>query len=119
MKAGDSKTITIAPEQGYGLPKGEMIIDLPKEIIPEEMELEIGMRVELMDKNGKPAPAQVVQILDDTLKMDLNHPLAGKTIVFKIEIVETGLTPDPTKTGCGCGGGGGGGCGSGGCGCNT
>jgi peptidylprolyl isomerase len=102
MVPGDSKTVTIEADEGYGLRNEEMVVDFPKSAIPADMEMEIGMQVELMDQHGNPVPAEVAEILEDVLKMDLNHPLAGKTLVFEIEVVETGLEPGPLAAGCGC-----------------
>ena len=113
MVPGDKKEITIPPEEGYGLRNDEMTAELPKSAVPEEMAIEVGMQVQLMDENGQPVPAQVAEILEDVVKMDLNHPLAGKTLIFNIELVETGLEPDPMPSGCGCGSDG---CGSEACG---
>ncbi len=127
MNVGDKKTITIEPEQGYGIRNEEMVVELPKDTVPEEMVLEIGMQLQLMDDRGNPVPAVVAEILEDVVKMDVNHPLAGKTLIFDIEVTETGLTPDPVSAGCGCGSSCGTGddqctpdepnCGSEGCGC--
>lgn len=111
METGGKKTVTISPEKGYGLHQKEKVLELQKDIIPDGMVIETGMRVELMDETGKPVPAIIQQISDNTLTADLNHPLAGKKLVFTIEVVETGLIPDPTQTGCGCGKSGSGGCG--------
>ena len=127
MNVGDKKTVTIEPEQGYGVRNEDMIVELPKDTVPEEMVLEVGMQLQLMDDRGNPVPAVVAEILEDVVKMDVNHPLAGKTLIFDIEVVETGLTPDPASAGCGCGSSCGTGddkctpaepnCGSEGCGC--
>ncbi|MBN2398139.1 MAG: peptidylprolyl isomerase, partial [Deltaproteobacteria bacterium] len=62
--------------------------------IPPDMELETGMVVQMSDRSGRPIPVIVAEILDDVVKLDVNHPLAGKTLVFDIEIVATGLQPD-------------------------
>ena len=90
MTAGDSKVVTIAPEQGYGPRRVELIVDIPRDTVPEGMELEKGMRLELVDPQGNKIPAEVFEILDEVVKMDLNHFLAGKTLVFDIEVVESG-----------------------------
>ncbi len=103
MNVGDKQTVTISPEQGYGIRNEDMIVELPKSTVPEEMVLEVGMQLQLMDDKGNPVPAVVAELLDDVVKMDVNHPLAGKTLIFDIEVVETGLTPDPVGSGCGCG----------------
>ena len=93
MKEGDTKSITVTPEEGYGEHRKELVIDMPKTNIPADMDLSIGLPVNLIDQSGNPIPAVVTEILDDVVKMDVNHPLAGRTLVFDIEIVQTGLTP--------------------------
>ena len=94
MKAGEEKTVTISPEEGYGNRREDMVIDMPKKHVPEGMKLEKGMQVQLTDQGGNPVPAVVDEIGEDVVKMDVNHPLAGKTLIFAISIVETGLKPD-------------------------
>jgi len=81
------------------------------------MELTVGMQLHLSDPNGNPVPAVVAEIGEDVIKMDINHMLAGKTLIFDIEIVETGLEPEAHACGCGTGSEGDG-CGSN-CGCES
>lgn len=91
MKTGDTKSITVTPEDGYGEHREELIINMPKINIPDDIDLTIGLPVNLIDQSGNPIPAVVTDILDDVVKMDVNHPLAGKTLVFDLEIVATGV----------------------------
>ena len=95
MAVGDRKTVTIAPEMAYGPRQLELIVDIPRNTVPEGMELEKGMMIELVDPQGNRIPAEVFEILDEVVKMDLNHFLAGKTLVFDIEIVSAGPEQDP------------------------
>ena len=75
------------------------------------MDLKVGMAVQLADQAGNPIPAIIAELTDGAVKLDLNHPLAGKTLVFDIEISEIGLTPDSECGGTpSCGGGCCGGC---------
>jgi len=108
MTAGEKKTVTVTPDNGYGERKEDFVVDMPRSNIPPDMQLTVGMQVQLVDQSGTPIPASVAEILDDVIKMDLNHPLSGKTLTFNIEIVETGLEPEPPICdigGCGtCGG---------------
>jgi peptidylprolyl isomerase len=90
----------MAPEDAYGVRQEGMIIDIPKEQIPADMTLEVGMRLHLRDPNGNPVPAVIAEITEDTVKMDANHPMAGKTLVFDIEIAETGLKPAAEAESC-------------------
>lgn len=106
MKKGESVTVTIPPEEGYGHRNEELFIDIPKSQFPEEITLSEGLMLELRDPNGRPVPAWVAEISDDSVRMDINHRLAGKTLEFDITVVETGLEPDQHAcgaSGCNCG----------------
>lgn len=102
MEPGEKKTVTILPQDGYGEHREDQIVDFPKSSIPADMEVMAGMGVNMLDQWGRTIPAVITQILDDVVKLDLNHPLAGKTLVFDIEIIETGLEPngDVCSNGC-------------------
>ncbi len=104
MNVGDKKTVTIPPEEGYGPRNEDNVVELPKDTVPEDMELTVGMQLHLSDPNGNPVPAVVAEIGEDVIKMDINHMLAGKTLIFDIEILETGLEPEAHACGCGTGG---------------
>jgi peptidylprolyl isomerase len=104
MNVGEEKTVTIQPEEAYGVRNEEAIIDIPRARISDDIPLIEGLQLTLSDPNGRPVPAIVVEITDETVKMDVNHALAGKILEFDIKVVETGLEPDPQ-----------GGCGSDGC----
>lgn len=94
MAPGERKTVTIPPEEGYGERREDHVVDFPRANIPADMKLEIGMVLQMSDRSGRPIPVVLTEIHDDVVKLDVNHPLAGKTLVFDIEIVETGLDPD-------------------------
>lgn len=103
MKKGESKTVTISPEEGYGPRNEDAVVEIPREHIPEEIPLTEGLQLQLQDPNGMPVPARVAEITDETVKMDINHFLAGKTLEFDITIAQTGLIPVDSSCGCGCG----------------
>ncbi|MEN8256379.1 MAG: peptidylprolyl isomerase [Thermodesulfobacteriota bacterium] len=88
MKEGESKKITLAPEEAYGPRNEELLVDIPSANFPEDMKLEVGMMLQLTNQQGQPVPATVAEINDESVKMDVNHPMAGKTLNFDIEIVE-------------------------------
>ncbi|WDP91583.1 MAG: peptidylprolyl isomerase [Desulfobacter sp.] len=120
MKKGDSKTVTIPPEEGYGQRNEDAFVEIPRAQFPDEIPLSEGLELQLQDPQGRPVPARVAEISDDNVKMDINHFLAGKTLVFDITIADTGLEPPAQDCGCGCGTDAqdcGSGC-EGGCGCN-
>ena len=88
MKVGESKKITLAPEEAYGPRNEELLIDFPMANFPEDMKVEVGMMLQLTNQDGQPVPATVAEINEESVKMDVNHPMAGKTLNFDIEIVE-------------------------------
>lgn len=102
MTIGDKKTVTIPPEEGYGPRDENRIVEIPASSVPEEMELAVGMQLELTDPDGNPAMATVAELGDEAIKMDVNHFLAGKTLVFDIEIEELGLEAEVHQCGEGC-----------------
>lgn len=94
MKAGEKKSVRLAPAKAYGERKQEFVIDLPKASMPHLLALKKGMQLKLPLQNGQAVSATVVHVFDDVIRLDANHPMAGKTLRFDIEIFETGLTPD-------------------------
>lgn len=88
MVVGDKKTINIAPEHAYGEKNEEAIIEFPLSNIPEGMKLEPGMKLQLQNEAGQPIPVVVTEVKDDVVMLDANHELAGKELVFDIELVE-------------------------------
>jgi peptidylprolyl isomerase len=88
MKVGEKKTINILPEDAYGVKDEQAIIEFPKENIPKEMKPEVGMQLQLRNENGQPFPVTIAEIKDDVIVLDANHSLAGKELVFDIELME-------------------------------
>jgi len=100
MKKGESKTVTIPPEQGYGLRNEEAFVEVPRMHFPEEIPLVEGLQLQLQDPEGRPVPAIVAKIGEESVTMDINHFLAGETLVFDITVRETGLSPQAHQCGC-------------------
>lgn len=88
MEVGDKKTINISPENAYGQQNMDAIIEFPKENIPGDMKLEKGMKLQLQNQEGQPIPVVVQEVKDEVVVLDANHELAGKELVFDIELVE-------------------------------
>ena len=88
MAVGEKKTINIAPENAYGEKNMEAIIEYPKANIPPDMNLEVGMRLQLQNEAGNPIPVVVIEVKEEAVILDANHELAGKELVFDIELVE-------------------------------
>ncbi len=87
MEQGSSKQISLSPEEAYGPRNEDLVVDLLRENVDPSLELSVGMTLHLSGPGGRPVPAVVQEILDDVVKMDVNHPMAGKTLNFDIEVV--------------------------------
>jgi peptidylprolyl isomerase len=87
MAIGEKKSINIPAAEGYGEWEEENLIDFPKENIPSEMALEVGMQLMLRDNYGRPHEVTVYEIQEEVVRLDGNHFLAGKELVFDIEMV--------------------------------
>lgn len=90
MAIGDKKTINIPAAEGYGERSEEAVIPFPKENVPADMKLEPGMQLTLSNQMGQPVPVVVLEVKDDVIMLDANHFLAGKELVFDIELVAIG-----------------------------
>lgn len=118
MAKGQEKEVTIPPDQAYGQPDERMIMQFPLADVPPSIKPELGMTLQLTSQDGRPMPARVTALDEANMTLDLNSPLAGETLVFKIRLA--GISAEPTQSsGCSCGSSGcspsdGGGCG---CGC--
>lgn len=88
MQKGDSKTITLPPEEAYGPSKKELVHVMDRSSFPQEIDLEIGKRLRVRTQEGKYAIVTVKDFTEDNIVIDENDPLAGKTLTFKIELVE-------------------------------
>jgi len=87
LAPGESCTVTLAPEDAYGEANAEMIQNVPRELMPEGIELETGMILQGQADNGRVDNFTVVSFTDETVTLDANHPLAGKSLTFEIELV--------------------------------
>ena len=89
-KIGERRTFTLAPEDAYGQPIDEAIMDVPREqfaMIEEQTELEVGMQLITQLPHG-PAPFIVKALTDESVTADFNHKLAGESLTFSVEVVE-------------------------------
>jgi peptidylprolyl isomerase len=88
MQPGENKTVVVQPEEGFGNYDEKRLIEMPKKSFPENISPEIGMELQLVNKQGQAFNVVVVEILDKSIMLDANHPLAGKVLVFDIELVK-------------------------------
>ena len=88
MSVGEKKTVTIPVDQAYGPRSTDMLIEMPKDRFPKEMEIEVGMPLMMSDGAGHNHQVVVAEIKEDAVILDANHPLAGQDLVFDLELVE-------------------------------
>jgi len=88
MAVGDKKTINIPFVEAYGPKNPDMIIDMPKDRFPKDMEIEVGMPLSMSDGQGQQFQVVVAEVQDDMVILDANHPLAGEDLIFDLELVE-------------------------------
>ncbi len=88
MQVGQVNRVEIPPEDAYGQPREDLIVALPRTQMPEGPPPRVGQTLELHLQGGHVLQAQVVELTDETIVIDANHPLAGQTLVFEIELVK-------------------------------
>lgn len=87
MKAGESKTITLEPSEAFGPRLEKLVVDLPNEGFNPDINLKVGSRVSMNSPEGKRFIGTVLEIKDESITVDFNHPLAGKNLVFTVTVV--------------------------------
>ena len=95
MEVGETRTVHLTPEEAYGPYIEDGIQRAPLGAIPGTQNLKVGDEVSLQGKDGRPYPAKVAEITDTEIAFDMNHPLAGKNLTFKITLLES----EETQTG--------------------
>ena len=86
MKEGETKEIKLEPNEAFGTKVDELIIDLPKDGFGDDAELEIGSKVSINSPEGKKFIGCIVEIKDENITVDFNHPLAGKSLIFTVTL---------------------------------
>lgn len=87
MEKDGEKEVTIMPNKGYGEHNPTLIKEIPKNVLPHEQEPKEGMILMMSTPDEKNFPVKIIKVNDETVSLDLNHPLAGKKIIFKIKLI--------------------------------
>ena len=87
MKAGQEKSFKVSVEDGYGQVDPKAVQEVSKTLIPANIELKVGVLLQMNDDKGNVFPATIMEIKEDKVKLDFNHPLAGKDLDFKVKVV--------------------------------
>lgn len=88
MEKGQEKEIILQPAEAYGDVNAESMKEVPRDKLPQDQEPQVGMMLALGLPNGQQMPARIVKVDDKNVTIDLNHPLAGKVLKFKIKVVD-------------------------------
>ncbi len=87
LNVGDTTTINIPSAEAYGEVREDLIINVPKEQLPGDVEPQVGMQLQVNQPDGQPIPVRVTDVTETELQLDANHPLAGENLTFEIELV--------------------------------
>jgi len=87
LRVGDEKTIVLPPEEAYGQPDPNAFKEVPRSNLPADVTPEVGMSFQAKDVDGNVFAMRISELKKDSVVMDLNHPLAGKILTFKVKVV--------------------------------
>ncbi|MFC1703844.1 peptidylprolyl isomerase [Candidatus Omnitrophota bacterium] len=87
LKVGDERTISVPPEEAYGAVNPDALQQVPRTSLPPDFVPQVGVMLSLRAPDGRPMQGMIVQVNDDTIVVNFNHPLAGKTLEFVVKVV--------------------------------
>ncbi len=87
LEPGQSRTATIAPDEAYGSRRDDLVVEVPRDQVPPEVQPEVGLQLQLTLEDGRQIPVVVTSVTSASVVLDANHPLAGETLIFEVELV--------------------------------
>lgn len=87
MAVGEAKNVTIPVDQAYGPRLDQLILDIPRDQVPPDLNPEVDQRLQMSGPNGETVVVRVLEVAEDSIKLDANPPLAGEDLNFDIELV--------------------------------
>ena len=88
MSVGESKTVTIPPGEAYGDRHEQLVQEVPKTSLPDDMQPAVGMQLQSQSPDGQIMNLVIAEVADESITVDANHPLAGQALTFAIGLVE-------------------------------
>jgi peptidylprolyl isomerase len=88
MHPGEKKTVTVQPEEGFGMYDEDLVFEVGKEELPEGFVPQVGMDFEMVDDEDREVSGTIIDILQNSVLIDTNAPLAGKAVIYEIELLE-------------------------------
>jgi FKBP-type peptidyl-prolyl cis-trans isomerase SlpA len=98
LQAGDQQTIDIGPDLAFGYVDETLFRSMPRIEFDPDIKLEPGLIIEFETEEGETLPGTVVELSDDEVRVDLNHPLAGQTVRYRVQILEVDNEPGAAET---------------------
>ncbi len=87
MTVGETKTVNVPCDDAYGQPVPDMRQSVPREGIPDGLPLDVGTQLQMQTPEGQMVPVTIVEVTEEQITLDANHPLAGQDLTFEIELV--------------------------------
>lgn len=88
LAPGETKVVEIPADEGYGQRREEMVVSVNRQDLPPEISPKVGQQLQITQPDGSPVPVRVVEVSDEAIKLDANHPLAGKNLTFELQLLE-------------------------------
>lgn len=88
LEVGESREVRLEADEAYGNPREDLLIDVGADQFPDDAEPQVGQQVQVQVAPGQNRVATIAAVEDEAIRLDLNHPLAGKALTFDVELVE-------------------------------
>ena len=88
MHIGEQKTIEVAPKEGFGPHLPDLVAQVKKALLPGSIQPEIGLKLQARQTDDEPVDMTIVAMDEETVTLDANHPLAGRILVFNVELLD-------------------------------
>ena len=88
MEVGETKMARIDVDDAYGERREDLELDVPREQLPQELDVEVGTPLQLQQPDGRAVPVTVTALDEESVKLDANHPLAGQPLQFELTLVD-------------------------------
>ena len=88
LNVGDATKVDIPSAEAYGDSREDLVLNVPKDQLPADVEPQVGMQLQVNQPDGQPVPVRITDVKETELTLDANHPLAGHDLSFEIELVE-------------------------------
>jgi peptidylprolyl isomerase len=88
MTPGESKSFQVASENAYGPHRDEMVMTIARKDIPEGLNPQVNQKLQVQQSDNQPFVVTVTEVSEEGITLDANHPLAGKDLVFDIQLAE-------------------------------